>query len=87
LRRLRCLFTLVDTGTWLTCSSTSQAPTANDISIHDNPVLEPLFLRAVPDSVPGFECTDREVMELVWPEGTENALAVLPVSPPTRSGR
>jgi len=58
-------------------------PSANPESIHGLPVFSTLFSTDVPASVDGFECTDKEKMEELWPAGTEAAMEVC-IFTPTR---
>jgi deoxyribodipyrimidine photo-lyase len=39
-----------------------------------------LFESEIPDHIEGFECSDKDVMETLWPEGTSKAREVFPVS-------
>lgn len=52
-------------------------PAANPATIREHAVLGKLFHDEkwrVPDEVDGFHCRDRELMEKIWPEGTDKAL-------------
>jgi deoxyribodipyrimidine photo-lyase len=52
-------------------------PEANEEAVRSHPVYGRLFDNAVPDYVEGFRCPDHELMNKIWPEGTESAIEVL----------
>lgn len=52
-------------------------PPGNDKSIHEDKHLKDLFDQLVPESVNGFECKDKTLMEQLWPAGEETAQTVL----------
>ncbi|WVQ86256.1 hypothetical protein IAT38_008424 [Cryptococcus sp. DSM 104549] len=55
----------------------SPLPHANDKAVREHQALDKLFDEKVPESVPGFECKDKETMEELWPEGTDTAMQIL----------
>ncbi|KIJ20270.1 hypothetical protein PAXINDRAFT_68784 [Paxillus involutus ATCC 200175] len=57
----------------------SPLPQANPSTIHEDPILGPLFSTPVPDSVDGFQLdpADRKTMARVWPAGSAAAQEVL----------
>ncbi|WVO17357.1 hypothetical protein L204_105049 [Cryptococcus depauperatus] len=55
----------------------SPLPKANSNALREGHILAHLFDEKVPNSVPGFECEDRETMVKLWPEGTDAAKQVL----------
>ncbi|KAJ9091068.1 hypothetical protein QFC20_007743 [Naganishia adeliensis] len=55
-------------------------PAPNPAAIRQHPVYGELFQDGrwnVPDEVGGFQCRDRELMDKLWPVGTDKALQVL----------
>ena len=51
-------------------------PESNDEGIRHHPVYGKMFDEKVPEYLKGFECRDKELMEVIWPEGTEAAVQV-----------
>lgn len=58
------------------CLHEAPAATANHPEVRNHAILGPIFNSEIPESIPGFECADKEQMELLWPAGTEVALKV-----------
>jgi deoxyribodipyrimidine photo-lyase len=54
----------------------SPPPVANPETVHDSPVFSPLFSTLVPTTLEGFECTDKEKMDELWPAGADAAIKV-----------
>lgn len=54
----------------------AHAPLPNGESARQSPILRQLFESEVPDAVEGFECADRDLMDTIWPAGTNNARKV-----------
>jgi deoxyribodipyrimidine photo-lyase len=51
-------------------------PEGNEDGLRSHPIYGKLFDGEVPECLEGFECRDRDLMKVVWPEGNEVAVQV-----------
>lgn len=51
-------------------------PDANDEAIRSHPIFGKLFEDEIPEYLEGFKCKDQDLMDKIWPEGTESAVKV-----------
>lgn len=54
----------------------AEKPIPNDQEIHSHSSYADLFNQDIPGEVGGFECEDREKMQVIWPEGHDAAKEV-----------
>lgn len=51
-------------------------PESNEEGVRSHAVYGKIFNEEVPDHLEGFECIDKELMKVIWPEGNEAAVQV-----------